>query len=79
MTCARPFFIATALLLMSVGLQSQAKAAGRSYQECQALAVQRGVSIRYTHRVFQDYERFKAAGTAIHPRGLIARCMAGKG
>ena len=80
MTNAARFFSATAGLVALLPWQiGPSNAAGRSYQECQALAVERGVPIRHTHKVFQNYERFKAAGTVVHVRGLIARCMAGTG
>ena len=52
---------------------------GRSFEECRDLAVSRGVSIRATGKVFQrEYMQRKAAGTKTDPKGLIARCMAGK-
>lgn len=70
--------IAIVVLVMAPGLPCPSTAAGRSYQECQARAVSLGISTRYSQKVFRDYERFKAAGTAIRPRGFIARCMAGK-
>lgn len=70
--------VMTSLMSMP-GLPAPANAAGRSYEECQALAVARGVQPRFTRKVFHNYLRYKAAGTAIRPRGLVARCMAGVG
>jgi hypothetical protein len=49
--------------------------AERGFEECQALAISRGVPSRYTHKVESRYLQYKAAGTALHPKGLIARCM----
>ena len=69
-------FLAFAL----VGLAAaDARAAGRSFEECQARAVALGINIKGTARVAQQYQRYKAAGTATNPRGFMARCMAGKG
>jgi len=68
-------FLAFAL----VGLAAaDARSAGRSFEECQARAVALGIHIK-PGRVAQQYERYKAAGTATNPRGFMARCMAGKG
>ena len=58
---------------------ADAESAGRSFEECQARAVALGIHIKRTGRVAQQYERYKAAGTATHPRGFMARCLAGKG
>jgi hypothetical protein len=58
---------------------ADAKSAGRSFEECQARAVALGIHTKRTARVAQQYERYKAAGTATNPRGFMARCMAGKG
>lgn len=66
------------LMLVSAGLTTAvAKSSGRSFEECQARAVALGILPSRTTKVAQNYERFKAAGTAIRPRGVVARCMAG--
>jgi hypothetical protein len=49
----------------------------RSFEECQARAVALGIQPSRTTKVFRKYLRYKAAGTAIRPRGVVARCMAG--
>jgi len=65
-------------LLLCAGSAQQSYAAGRSFEECQALALSQGVPMRGTQKVYHKYLRYKAAGTAINPRGLMARCMAGR-
>jgi len=66
------------LASMLGGLASaDGKAAGRSFEECQASAAALGIHTSHTGRVYQQYLRYKAAGTAIRPRGFMARCMAG--
>jgi hypothetical protein len=68
------------LACMLGGLTStDGKAAGGSFEECQARAVAAGIHISRTGRVYQQYLRYKAAGTATRPRGVMARCMAGTG
>jgi hypothetical protein len=67
------------LLLLAPVAATQSNAAGRSFEECQALAVSRGVMPRRTEKVFHRYLRYKAAGTALKPKGLVARCMSGTG
>jgi hypothetical protein len=52
--------------------------AERSFEECQAIAISHGVPARYTNKVNTRYLRYKAAGTALHPKGQIARCMSGR-
>jgi hypothetical protein len=74
---ARFILLAMTLLAPASVIATQAAANGRSFEECQKLAISRGVPSRYTDKVFHKYERYKAAGTAINPKGLIARCMAG--
>jgi hypothetical protein len=65
-------------LLAAAGIVQQSDAAGRSFEECQALALSRGVPARGTQKVYHKYLRYKAAGTATNPKGLMARCMAGR-
>ena len=66
----------TLLLIGSVFLP-WSNATGRSFKECQALAVSRGVSVRYTGKVVQRHERYKADSGSTKPKGFITRCMAG--
>lgn len=75
----RNVLIGLAALALAGAAAADAKAAGRSFEECQARAVALGIHIKRTARVAQQYERYKAAGTATNPRGFMARCMAGKG
>jgi hypothetical protein len=76
--------ISTAVLgLMTVSgliVSGSCKAEGRSFEECRAIAIAQGVSPRYasSDKVERQYLRYKAAGTALHPRGQIARCMSGR-
>jgi hypothetical protein len=66
------------LTVMVIRLTSaDAGGRGRSFEECQARAVALGIQPSRTTRVFRKYLRYKAAGTAIKPRGVVARCMAG--
>jgi hypothetical protein len=67
----------SALVLSGLAAADATAAAGRSFEECQARAVALGIHISRTGRVNQGYQRYKAAGTAIRPRGFMARCMAG--
>jgi hypothetical protein len=73
------FVIATLVMsLLVAGIANQSNAAGRSFEECQALALSHGVPMRGTQKVYHKYLRYKAAGTATNPKGLMARCMAGR-
>jgi len=71
--------LSLASLVSMTAPATQSNAAGRSYEECQAFALSRGIKPRYTRKVFHNYLRYKAAGTALRPRGFVARCMAGVG
>jgi hypothetical protein len=75
-------YVLLALLLFWLsGLRAaDARAAGRSFEECRDLAIAHGVSPRYaaSGKIGRHYLRYQAAGTAYHPRGLIARCMSGR-
>lgn len=75
----RYMVIGLAALALAALAAADAKSAGRSFEECQARAVALGIHIKRTARVAQQYDRYKAAGTATNPRGFMARCMAGKG
>ena len=67
-------FSAFALIALAA---TDAKAASRSFEECQARAIALGIHTSSTGRVAQQYQRYQTAGTAIRPRGFMARCMAG--
>jgi hypothetical protein len=74
----RYLFVGLLALAAAELAASDVRAAGRSFEQCQARAVALGIQIR-PGRVSQHYLRYKAAGTAIRPRGFMARCMAGTG
>jgi hypothetical protein len=67
-------FSAFALIALTA---ADASAAARSFEECQARAIALGIHISSTGKVAQQYQRYQSAGTAIRPRGFMARCMAG--
>lgn len=75
----RYLLIGLSVLVLAALAATDAKSAGRSFEECQARAVARGINIKHTGRVAQQYQRYRVAGTATNPRGFMARCMAGKG
>lgn len=75
----RYLLIGLSAVALAIMAAADAKAAGRSFEECQARAVALGIHTNRTGRVTQQYLRYKAAGTAIRPRGFMARCMAGTG
>jgi hypothetical protein len=66
-------------LLLAGWMTTAAHAAGRSFEECQARAVALGLRPSSAGKVESKYLRYKAAGTALHPKGFVARCMAGTG
>jgi hypothetical protein len=74
----RRFALSFSILFSGCLYAADCAIAERSFEECQALAISRGVPSRYTNKVESRYLRYKAAGTAIHPKGLIARCMSGR-
>lgn len=59
---------------------AESMAAERSFKECRNLAMTHGVQPRYatSGKIERQYLRYKAAGTALHPRGQMARCMSGR-
>jgi hypothetical protein len=74
----KPPFLVLAMALLSPVFVTGSNATEHSFEECQARAVSTGVGMRYTSdKVQQQYLRYKAAGTAMHPKGQMARCMAG--
>jgi hypothetical protein len=74
------FLLLLSLVLLSGLCAADAKAAGRSFEECRGLAVTHGASPRgaTSDKIDRQYLRYQAAGTAYHPKGLIARCMSGR-
>ena len=66
--------IAIAVLADPV-LSATKKASGRTFEECHALAVSRGV---HPKKRPQRYETLKGHGQKTNPQGPIAQCMAGK-
>jgi hypothetical protein len=47
----------------------------RTYDECQQLAISRGIPIKRTHP--NRYVMLKGWGEKTNPKGFMARCMAG--
>lgn len=47
-----------------------------SFEECQRLAIARGIEARGAHA--NRYEMLKGSGQRTKPRGFMARCMAGE-
>jgi hypothetical protein len=74
----RRFALALSILFSGAIYAADSAIAERSFEECQAIAISHGVAPRYTNKVEGRYLRYKAAGTALHPKGLIARCMSGR-
>lgn len=73
----RYLFVGLVAVTFTAMTAADGKAAGRSFEECQARAIALGIPASGATRVFRKYVRYKAAGTAIRPRGVVARCMAG--
>ena len=59
--------------VMSVPAVGYAKE--RTYDECQQLAISRGIPIKRTHP--DRYTMLKGMGEKTNPKGFMARCMAG--
>ncbi len=68
-------FAIGATLCCPVAIGTSTKASARSYEECHALAVSRG--IRPGKRA-ERYTMLQGYGHKTKPQGLIARCMAGQ-
>jgi hypothetical protein len=74
----KPLFLVLGMMLLGSVCVTESQAAKRSFEECQALAVSRGVPVRFTSgKVDRKYQLYKSAGETTHPKGLIARCMTG--
>jgi hypothetical protein len=76
----RYVLLPTLALLLSGLFAVHSRAAGRSFEECRDIATKNGVAPRYatSTKIERQYLRYKAAGTALHPRGQMARCMSGR-
>jgi len=67
--------ILAAAVLSDPAFAASSKTVTRTFEECHALAVSRGV---HPKKRPQRYETLKGFGQKTNPEGLIARCMAGK-
>jgi len=65
-----------AMFLMAWSNLSTAAKAGRSYEECQKLAIERGLKAQA--RANPRFEALNAQGKANKPTGFMAQCMTGK-
>jgi hypothetical protein len=66
----------TLIVLFSLPYLSVAFAAkGKTFEECQALAISRGMSAQ--EKMPSRYLALKSEGHATRPQGFMARCMAG--
>lgn len=75
----RTLLVGLSVLPLAAWMTAHAHESGRSFEECQARAVAVGLRPSSADKVEKKYLLYKAAGTALHPRGLVARCMAGTG
>ena len=75
----RTLLIGLSALLLAGWMTADAHGPGRGFEECQTRAVALGLRPSSATKVEGKYLRYKAAGTALHPRGFVARCMAGTG
>jgi hypothetical protein len=70
------FALTMALAVIPDPALAATKSAGRSFEECHALAVSRGV---HPKKRADRYTTLQGHGQKTkNPQGLIARCMAGK-
>jgi len=68
--------VAAALFLIAWPNLSTAEKAGRSYEECQKLALERGRKAQA--RPNPRFDALNAQGQANKPTGFMAQCMTGK-
>jgi hypothetical protein len=61
-------------IVSGFGPATAAQAAGRSFEECQKIALARG--LRYATPP-KRYTMLKGHGHKTNPQGMMARCMAG--
>lgn len=66
---------ALGVLLFFVTVATSSFAATRTFEECQQLAVSRGIPIKKAHP--DRYMMLKGFGEKTKPKGFMARCMAG--
>jgi hypothetical protein len=68
------------LAILFSGLFAAESRSERSFEECRNIAMTHGVEPRHatSGKVETKYMRYKAAGTALHPKGQMARCMSGR-
>jgi hypothetical protein len=66
------------VLLIAAGVLAAAPASARerSFEQCQSIAISRGIPIRKAHP--DRYRMLKGFGAKTNPTGFMARCMAGK-
>ena len=62
-------------LLLFVASPSASFAGTRSFEECQKVALSRGIPIKRAHP--DRYMMLKGHGENTDPKGFMARCMAG--
>jgi hypothetical protein len=69
-----------AILLSGLLFAGESMATERSFEECRNLAMTHGVPPRRATfgKIETKYLCYKAAGTALHPKGQMARCMSGR-
>ena len=63
------------LLLGAIAIPTASLATARTFEECQKLAVARGIPIKKAHP--DRYMMLKGNGEKTDPKGFMARCMAG--
>jgi len=65
-----------AVFIMAILILGPANAtSGRSFEECQRLALERGIPIKRAHP--DRYVMLKGFGEKTKPKGFIAQCMSG--
>jgi len=63
------------LLFLVVAFPASSFATTRTFDECQRLALSRGIPIKKAHP--DRYMMLKVHGEKTNPKGFMARCMAG--
>ena len=63
-------------IALAIMCGSAADANARSFEQCQSIAVSRGIPIRKAHP--DRYVMLKGFGQKTKPKGFMARCMAGE-
>ena len=62
-------------VLLVVTIPAVGFATTRTFEECQKLALSRGIPIKKAHP--ERYMMLKGYGEKTNPKGFMARCMAG--